>query len=297
MNDSDSPSGKDHGPNSLESHIRLDGREEKKTAETAIPVSAPPAEHTHEAPHSEINPPRALGPVKQFYRDLIDVLTEPKSFFHSRYPQISFNYALTFGIIVSWIAAFLDWMTRIVRHETFLDSFLKLKDTLQDLPFWKALPDNFWAQTATENVSLFPAWVAELLGIALSPFQSLLGFCVSGFILFLGAYFLVPRDETDHPRDNVKISLLIKLVCLAAAPRIISSILGFLPFGMGSFIGSIYGVVLTIVGLIERFRVSGLRACGIMILPGILVVFVMSCMIGAFAGILFGLFAALFGSH
>ena len=288
MNDSESPSGKDHGPNSLEGHIQLDGRDDLPTKELppAASETPPPGE-----------PPRSLGPVKQFYRDLMDTLTEPRFFFRERYPKISFNYALTFGIVVSWIAAFLDWMTRIVRHETFLDSFLKMRDKLQDLPFWKVLPDNFWAQSANEHASLFPAWIAELLGIALSPFQSLLGFCVSGFILFLGAYFLVPKEDTGITRDKAQISSLIKLVCFAAAPRLISSILGFLPLGIGTLIGSIYGVVLTIIALQERFKVSGLRACGIMILPGILVVFVMSCMIGAFAGILFGLFAALFGSH
>jgi len=109
---------------SIHKQIQLDGREsEPKATEGGEPV----------------------GPIKQFYCDLVLVLTEPKLFFESRFSETSLSYALAFGIIVNWIAAALSWLTRTIRHETIFDSLIKMRETLQELPFWKNVPDNFWA--------------------------------------------------------------------------------------------------------------------------------------------------------
>jgi hypothetical protein len=257
-------------------------------------------------------PSRPLNPFHQMYRDVVDCLTEPRWFFRERYPRITFNYALAFGIIVNWVAAFLEWLTRLIRHETLLDSLLKIRSQLQQLPVWKNLPTDIWAQTP-EKTSLFPAWLAEVFGVALSPFQTLIRFVVSGLILWIGASLLVPKALTQSQaaadplnevpvhepslRDFVNITNTIKLVALASVPSLIGAILGFLPFGMGGAISWVYSFVILVLAISIRFRVSYLRSFAIVVLPGIVGVVALSCIISVAAALIFGTIAALFQVH
>ena len=274
---------------SLEKHIQLDAREEFGNYRKSSGDGRGDGSGGGDSPFA----PKPIGPIKIFYRDLVMVLTEPRTFFESRYPQTSFTYALTFGIIVTWIAAFLSWLTRVVRHETLFDGLIKMREKLQELPFWKSVPENFWAQTSPDAGHMVPAWLAEMFGIVLAPFQALISLTIYGIVIFVGCYLLVPKT-TD--RDSVEVKNTIKLVAFASAPQLISAVLGFLPIGLGPFIGAIYGFVLLVFALSIRYRVSGLRAFGIVILPGFVTLIAFGCLIGVFAGVLFGLFASLFGS-
>jgi hypothetical protein len=247
-------------------------------------------------------PAEPLHPVKQFYRDVIDSLTEPREFFTHRFPKISLSYALAFAILVNWIADFLSWLTRLINHETLLDGLLKMRDKLSELPVWKDLPTNIWAQQQPEHVSMFPNWVAEVLGVALSPFQTLIRVTVAGLFIWVGAYLLVPKNRDDGlgavvplTRDQPDVSLVIKIAALAQAPALIGAILGFLPVGLGTVVSGIYGFVLLIFALAVRFRISYLRSFAVVILPGFLFTFVAGCLVTTFGAVLFGIVAALFG--
>jgi hypothetical protein len=242
-------------------------------------------------------PPPADGPVVQFYKDVVGSLTEPRKFFNERYPKISFVYALTFGVVVNWIADFLSWLTRMIRHETLLDGLLKMRDRLQELPGWKDLPPSIWAQQAPDHTSMFPAWMAEVFSVALSPFNSLFRIFISGLVIWLGVYFLVPREQTYPARDSYEVKNVIKIIALTSAPSLISSILGFLPFGLGSTFGWLYAFVLLIFALTIRFQISGLRAFAIVIFPGIILSVAGTCLIATFGALFFGMIAALFSFH
>ena len=261
---------------SLEKHIQLDGRELNALPEMSSP-----------------DDPLPIGPVKQFCRDLILVLTEPSIFFKTRYPETSFTYALAFGITVAWIATFLSWLTRIVRHETLLDGFLKMREKLQELPFWKNIPDSFWAQNTPQSSQILPTWLAEIFGIVLSPFQALISLTLSGVLIFLGCFLLVPKTDPAMG-DSVELKNTIKLVAFASSPILISAILGFLPFNFGAGIGWIYTLVLTVLALSIRFHVSTPRSFAIVVLPGIVTLMTLGCVIGLIAGVFFGLIASFF---
>lgn len=241
--------------------------------------------------------PKSLGPISQMYRDLIDCLTEPRLFFTERYPKINFTYALAFGIIIAWLGAVLEWLTRVVRHETLLDGLLQMRNQLQQLPIWKNLPADIWAQQTPEQTSMFPAWLAEVCSVALSPFSTLLGFLISGLILWVGASILVPKDPAHGERDTVNLSNLIKIAALASVPKLVGSILGFLPLALGTFIGSIYAFCILLLALSIRYKVSYLRSFAIVALPRIIGVMVFGCIIGVFVTLIFGTIAALFQVH
>jgi hypothetical protein len=223
------------------------------------------------------------------------VLTEPTLFFKARYPETSFTYAFAFGIIVCWIASFLEWLTRIIRHETLFDSLAKIKESLQELPFWKNVPENFWAQNVPEPSTVMPAWLVEVFGIVLSPFQALLKITFYGMVIFVGAYLLVPKQDHTN-RDTIELKHTIRIVAFSVTPALITALLGFLPMGLAGLIGWIYSIVLLVVGLSTRFGVSKARALGVVALPGILSFVFVGCIIGVFAGLFFGLIASIFSS-
>jgi hypothetical protein len=237
--------------------------------------------------------PPAPGPVRRFFNDLVLLLTEPVRFYSDRFQEISIQHALVFGLVVNWIAAFFDWLTRLVKNESLLDGVLRVKRQLESLPFWNQLPETLWDQRA--NPEAIPAWLAELTGIALSPFQSLLRFAVSGAALYVCALVLIRRSEKGT--DRVEIPVFIRLQALASTPNLIASLLGFLPVGLGGFIGWVYGVALLFLGLKVRFRISSLRAIVLMILPGILGFFIAACVLGGIVALAIALLAALFGAH
>ncbi len=257
--------------------------------ENETPTNLP----TPESEPTDFKPTEPENLFKQFYRDIVDSLTEPKLFFTNRYPKISLSYALAFTVVVNWISDLLQWLTRIVRHETLLDGLLKMRKQLESLPLWKELPSSIWAQVP-EHTSFFPAWLAEVLGVTLSPLHSLFRAAIGGVVLWIGALLLVPKDSD---RDGIQLANFVKLVALVSAPNLIGAILGFLPMGLGAFFAWIFGIVLMIYAISLRYKISKLRSIGVMIIPGIVLSVVATCVIGVFMGLFFGIIAALFGMN
>ena len=269
MNDSEDPKDQE----GLEKHIRMSWEEEKNSTpiESDKPAEEAPvhAEPSPEQPQSAA-PKAELGIIHQYYRDLLDCLTNPNQFFRERYPKISLSYALAFGIVTLWITNLFEWLTRAVRHETLLEGFTRMRDRLHGLPLWRNLPENFWAQgQESSSGGAYPAWVPEMFRLALSPFQSLFHFCIMGFLLFIGAWILI-RARDDGKQDQITAGNFIKLYSLTSAPWLIGAFLTFLPFGFGSFLGWVYCVVLLLIALQIRYQVSTLRAIVVLILPGFL---------------------------
>jgi hypothetical protein len=235
--------------------------------------------------------PNEVSIVKQLYRDAFQVLTEPARFFSDRFENMSFNYSLVFGLVITWIAAFFDWITRAVKNETLMDGFLKIKKQLHQLPIWKDLPADIWAQGENVN-SLMPAWGLEGLRMLLNPFHSLFTFFTYGIIFWLGATLLVSKD--NPAKKSVTITNVIKITSIASATSIVGSILGFLPLSLGSFIGWIYHTALLTIGFSERFQISRLRGLAVVFLPTIVTVLVASCLVAVIVALFAGIISSLF---
>ena len=237
----------------------------------------------------KISPDANLGIIKQLYRDAFKVLTEPAHFYQTRFEEMSLNYTLVFGLVACWGAAFLDWITRAIKHESLMDGFLKIKNQLHSLPIWKDLPADIWAQGDNVN-SFMPPWGFEGLRMLLNPFHSLFTFFAYGIIFWLGATLLVSKENPT--KKSVTITNVIKITAIASTANIVSSVLGFLPLSIGGFFGWIYYTALLTVGFSERFQISRLRGLGVVFLPTLVSIFVFAC----FAGVLVALFAELIAS-
>ncbi len=232
---------------------------------------------------------------RQYFRDLVLVLTEPRRFFEERYPQLSLSQALAFGVLSNWIAAVLMWLTRVVKHESLLDAFLKIRGRLETLPVWKDIPDSIWRQGGESLGPVAPSpTIMELLGIAVSPFQSLFQFWMGGLVLMLGALFLMPGRSTDG-QEPASSSQMIRLTAISVAPNLVAAVLGFLPSGIGTLIGGIYTFWILLTGLETRYRISRTRAAGVILFPWLITLFLCGCLVFAFGLVFAGFLSALFG--
>lgn len=241
---------------------------------------------------SELIPTRPEpGLIQQMFRDGLMILTEPVRFYRFRFEELSFNRALAFGMVVSWISAFFSWITRALKHESLMDGLIRIKRHLQELPIWKELPEDIWAQSSQIN-SFFPEWAIEGMRMLVDPFYSLIGFVIYGLIFWLGASLLI---RTDHPgKKSVTLTRVIKITAISSTSGIVGSVLGFLPLELGSFIGWIYHTVLLMIGFTERFEISRLRSLVILFLPMIGLILIASCLLGLVIAILGGIAASFF---
>lgn len=229
-------------------------------------------------------------PIRAFIQDVISCLTEPKRFFTERYPEYSVTRAIAFGLILSWTASFLNWLTALVRHESYLDGFIKIRSQLETFPLWKALSPHLFSDSTSINSA--STWIASFGGVVLNPFFTLIGFVFSATSLWIGGYILIPRSEDQDP---IEFNSFLKLTAIAGtAPMLVGSILGFLPLATGTLIGLVYLLVIEVYALKVRFKISGLRAICVLFLPYLVLAFIGACFIGLIGGLIFSLVGSLF---
>jgi hypothetical protein len=215
--------------------------------------------------------------LRPYFRDMLLVLTEPRRFFTERYPGLSLSQALTLGILSGWIAALLHGITRLVKQETLLDTIRRMREQLETLPVWRDIPQSIWQQPAAPRG--ISANLIEFAGILLAPFESVLQFGIRALVLMVGMYLLVPKaSSTDQ--DTREVPDLIRLTAVAATPTLVTAILGFIPFGLGTLAGFIYSVAVLTIGISTRYRVSNARALGVIFLPSLLVLLLCGCLTG-----------------
>jgi hypothetical protein len=103
---------------------------------------------------------------------------------------------------------------------------------------------------------------------------------------------LVSKDNPS--KSSVTITNVIKITAVASAASIVTSILSFLPFGFGSFLGWIYHTVILTIGFSVSFQISRLRGLAVIFFPTIATIFVASCIVGIIVALFAGLIASIF---
>ncbi|MBS1959702.1 MAG: hypothetical protein JST80_09545 [Bdellovibrionales bacterium] len=237
--------------------------------------------------------PLQNGWLKQLYIDAVQSITEPRRFYTERYPQMSQNYAIAFGLVVSWFAAGLKWLTRVVRHESLMDGFLRIRDQLQQLPLWKDLPPSIWAQN--QHVSVFPAWIAEVSSVALFPFSFLISVAINSLAITIGSALFI-RNRADPTQDKTGITHFMKLVSVASTPVLVGAILSFLPLSIGAFVGALYSFCMLIFAITIRYRVSKLRSFAVIVTPWAALSLVGACFLGIFGAMILAVIGSLLGN-
>jgi hypothetical protein len=185
---------------------------------------------------------------------------------------------LVFAVVVSWIASLMEWVVRVLKNETNIGGLNALSQQLDALPIFKALlsPGMMGDFSAISN---YPVWLFEFSAVAVSPFKALIEVIMGGVFVWLAALIFIPKTAD---RDPVDLPSFIRLMAVAStAPKLVGAILGFLPLGLGSFIGAICVFMLQVFGLKIRYHISSLRGTVVLILPGLVVMTLMLALVAA----------------
>ncbi len=236
---------------------------------------------------SEQNP----GLLKQMVQDAIGILTDPSAFYQNRYEKMTKNQAMALGLVVCWLAAIADWLVRVLKHESLIQGLRKIQQQLQVLPIWKDIPESIWNQGDVVQ-SFFPDWAVEGLRLMLNPFHQFFMFYTSGFVFWIGATLLVQKENPF--RKNIHYQNLVKITAVSSVSSIVGAILGFLPAGLGGFVGWIYHVVLLMTGFSMQFNISNLRSLSVIFLPGLISFFLVVLMIGLAVAFMIAIVSSLF---
>jgi hypothetical protein len=231
------------------------------------------------------------GLLRQMYRDAVSVLTDPSEFYSNRFETLTRNHAIALGLVVSWLAAFADWIVRALKHESLMNEIKKIQNQLQGLPIWKDIPESIWNQGEIMQ-SFLPEWVMEGLRMLLNPFHNLFMYYTSGFVFWLGASLLVQKNNPF--RKNVHYQNLVKIAAISSVSSIVGGILGFLPAGLGGFVGWIYHVVLLMTGFSVQFNISKLRSLSVIFLPSLIGFMMALLIIGLVVGLMVAIVSSLF---
>ncbi len=228
-------------------------------------------------------------PLKKFFQDTLELLTEPTRFFSGRFNDFTLNQALVFCVLIHWLSSFLEWMTRVVKHESLLDGFVKIREQLETIDLWKGIAPQILP--GSSSLSHVPSWTMELASVAIDPFRTLIGLVMSTFAIWVGATLLIQKKEDQDP---VSFSNLLKMIAFtSSAPHLVGSLLGFLPLNLGTFIGILYVVIVEMVALSVRYKISKLRAFAVTTLPSLVITGLGMCFVGVLIALFLGIVGAI----
>ncbi len=226
--------------------------------------------------------------MKKLIRSWRNSLTQPEYFYKNEFDHVKTSEALALGLISIWIQDLLEFLVRLIKNESYLDSLNKLRSILESVPGWRQVPESIWLQ----NPSLSgPTWVSEAFPVILSPFSALAKIGFGTLALWVGVSLLF----RNSPRA-IRATDLLKISALSLTPLVFAGLLSFLPFGLGGFIAWIFATYVLIVALAHVYQVSSARALAAILLPKIILFTLMGMLILGSIVILFGSVAALLSS-
>ncbi|MFZ9595771.1 MAG: YIP1 family protein [Bdellovibrionia bacterium] len=200
--------------------------------------------------------------LKDYFCTLVSLLTHPERFFRSLPKQPNASQALAFALVTHWIGTAASTLWKLgVGHEPqdFIQTWF-LKFMSQSGPIsssWNAL------QTP------FSSWLFSTSGVLIDPFVSLGALLVSTALAYPVAYLLIPN------RSQLTFLALLVPYCYAMG----SSIFLALPW-IGAFLSGLSGILLTILGIRQRFQISTSRAALIFLSPWLVSVFFLLLIFG-----------------
>lgn len=218
------------------------------------------------------------------FKEWWNSLTEPRLFFGESLKHKTTYQSVVFALIISWLAAWVEWLVRFTKNESFLDSLLKVRSQLDTIPVWKSITP-YVAPHLPTTVD-FPSWAFELFSVLGNPFTTLFSLVVSSFILWLGVWLLIGQS---------KFSEILKVLAYAStSSKLVGALLSFLPLSLGYALAGMWGLAIQVVGISSYYRVSLFRSFGVLILPSLFITFIIACFIGLILGTIGALLGSLF---
>lgn len=203
-------------------------------------------------------PTSALEPVREYLRRLRLALLHPTRFFHEEFPSLSTSEALAFGVVSAWLASVVAF---------FLQTFnLFLMSQVFDRWMQRLMAAEESMGMAGISGSSF-LWSAGIL--VLGPFLYVLRILVSSISVFAFCRLFI-EDDAGAP-EAVGFATVLRIEASAASAHWYQVV----PF-FGPLLAFVAGVVISVTGVRERFRVSTRRAAMAVLAPYFLMVLLAS---------------------
>lgn len=209
--------------------------------------------------------------IRKYLETLWSILRTPSQFFKKMPIGGGLAAPLTFALATHWMGTLGAYLWRmLLGTDSVLQSWWRSRmenvdvDTIDDYS-WMADNLNQWSK------DFF--WSAG--SVVLDPFKTLLSILATSLFVFIGARLLVSPGKHGAPWE-IRYESAVRIMAYSTAP----SILLALPMG-GEFLAWIGGLILSVIGAREVYRVDTGRALTIAFFPQILVFGVVALAIGA----------------
>jgi hypothetical protein len=219
--------------------------------------------------------------VKNYFSDLWKILAHPKLFFRHMPLKGGITHPLAFALVTHWIGSSFNFVWRLWYGNT-------LQRSIQNwLQMTNGTTRHFGDLESSARDKIVE-WIFGVGPVVIDPFFTLVSILFTSFFVFLGARILVSPGKNGHP-DEITYESAVRIICFGTAPAILS----FFPF-VGPFVSSFYGIVITIIGAKEAYRIGSGRAIVVALFPKFLFLGIMTTVIAMIVFAAFKLFSLAF---
>jgi hypothetical protein len=215
---------------------------------------------------------RPFNPVKVYFKNVWQILTQPSVFFRSLPLRGGVAGPLAFALITHWMGSAVAFLWRLSVGGALGGYFEQMLRMAGDVAEVDNPGRNTQLLQITERIK---HWVWGAGAVIVDPFTTLLQILFISFLVFVGARLLVTPGKNGAPRE-ITFESALRIVCFGLTP----SILAVLPL-FGGPVAYIYRIIVTVIGAREAYRISGTRATLVALFPQVLLL----------SGILLALFA------
>lgn len=234
-------------------------------------------------PSAPRQPESGLDWIRNYLVQLKAVLFQPTRFFRAFDVTTGLGSILAFALITHWIGSALQFIWQSLTWNQMEQFFRLLLQQYQNKSQIHGVRSSI-LQTGGEQ---FIHWFIGVGSILTDPFVTLMSAAFFSSLIYLGARLFI--GNAGFNGLEVRWKTVFMIYCFALAGSIFRGI----PF-LGNMVASVWSFVIGMVAFEQVFKVSRLRAAGVMFFPSLLFLFVLVVVLLLFGVVLFQLFQAFF---
>ncbi len=227
---------------------------------------------------SDLIPSSSAGNlIGNYFRSLIQIITQPKAFFRKMPLTGGWSGPLAFALVTHWLGSATQFLWNGLLGASYQES---ITETLRKIGRLGGEDIDSLGRNAQwmEVQRGLTQWIWGAGSVITDPFFTLATTLLTSLLIYLGARLFI-SPKSDARAQTVEFEPVLRVVCYGLSP----SIFRLIPFA-GGFAASVLSLVITAIGLMEIYRTDALRAGASVLFPKLLVV---GAIFAIFASIVF----------
>lgn len=206
---------------------------------------------------------QSFGPIRRYFSDIVAILTRPSSFFRKMQPSGGLARPLAFALVTHWIASTVLQIWKFIgTSQLTRNLFSGLVAFFNELTN-EVLKIDTLGRTAQilEFKQRVTQWFWGVGPVILDPFITLIWIFYDAVLIWVGARIFITPGRLGALKE-ITFESSIRILCYAMT----GSILGIIPF-FGKGIGSLYFLILLIIGVKEVYHVPTFQSVIVALFP------------------------------